>query len=380
MRGQRRLRQAALVLVASTCCLRPVGARAAALATPAEIRPTSWQFVQVDRVSCGYSDNLLLSPFAPLRSTFVEAAAEILALRSFERGWEFSAFLQGEFRKYQLNDPLLRSGNSWFSRADCRWSPRPWLRLSLGLAAFGESSVIDFSETEATRLVVAARLRGVTADASVRLALSDHVSVQFSTRPNRTNYLSFNGDFATAENRARLEWRPSRRITTGLDWTKVRRNYADRAQYTAGGRPVVGTQLSFWQSAVDANVTLALEGSLRRALTVSVGQLTNQDRASGYFDYVQQRGGFRLDWSAGRWTAALEGQLRRDSYPVQTGGTGINPPPRQAQHLQAELRAERILSRRWSALVAFGRDRAGGNLEEFNYIAHTTSAGLRCSF
>lgn len=370
----------ALVLAAGLIWLWPSDGRAESLTASADRPRSSWQIAQSDRVSCGYSDNLLLSPFSPLRSSFVEAAAELLFLRSTWSDWEFSAFLQGSHRRYQISDPLVRDETGWFSRVEGRWNGWPRLRLSLALSAFGETSVIDLSDTEASRLVVVARLRGVSAGAAVRFNLNDQTSLLLAARPSRTDYLSFAGDFAAIENRARLEWRLAPRLTAGIDWVELQRDYAARPQYTAGGRPVAGTRLSFRQSGGEASLTLALDSRARRRLTLIAGKTTNQDRASGYFDYRQRRGGLRLDWSAGLWRTTLEGQLKRDVYPVQTGGTGIAPPPRRSQHLEGELRGERMLSSRWTVLATLGREHASGNLAEFTYTANTTSVGLRFAY
>lgn len=375
-----RLCQMGLALVASLGGLGPAALGAEEAADSVKLPETTWQILQANRLSYGYSDNPLLSPYAPLRSVFAEAAAELLLLRSYAPAWELSFFFQGSQRRYLISGPLLRDETDWFTRAEGRWNLLPRLRVSLALTAFGESSVLDLSETEATRLVVPARLRGESAAASVRLNVSETVSLFLSSRPTRTDYLSISGDFAAVEDRLRVEWRPAPRLSTGLEWVELRREYANRPQYTAGGRPIAGTTLAFWQSRVEASVALNLGDRGRRSIALTAGRQRNQDRASGYFDYDQDRAGLRLDWSAGLWSATLEGLLRREVYPVQTGGTGIAPPPRRSQHVQGELRGERSISRRWSFLVAIGRDQASGNLAEFNYTANTTSAGLRFTF
>lgn len=340
----------------------------------------AWQVTETAQVTAGYSDNIMLSPFAPLSGAFSEAGAEALLLGSIRPGWELSAFVQGNHRHYQHPDPEVRDESGWFSRLESRWQAEPRLRLSVVLAAFGENSILDLSETEASRLVVPARLRGGSAGLSTRLDLSRRVALRLSARRTRTDYLNLSGDHDGLEQRALVEWNVSPRLTAGVEWKELRRDYADRPQYTAGGRPINGTRLSFWRTGAEASLTVQLDADGRQRLALTVGESSNRDRSSGYFNLNQRQAGLRYHWSAGRWDVTCEGLLKQEDYLVQTGGTGIAPPPRYSRHLEAGLHVERRLTRHWSAIATVDHDHDRGNLAEFAYAANTAGIGLKCTF
>lgn len=372
--------QMRLLLLAGALWLGPRVAHATTSPATAGEARASWQFSQSEQVAFGYTDNVMLSAFAPQQSAFGQASAELLVLRTTQRGWAFSGFFQGQLKRFHVQDAEAREQSGWFGRVESRWDPLPALSLRAIASSFGENSLLDLSESAASRLVVLTRVQGRSATAKVRLALSPSLALEVSSRPSRNDYRTFSGDFAALEHTARLEWQWSRRLLVGLDWRELRRDYDDRTHYTAGGRPLRGTQLSFWQSGGDVNLTVLLDANGQRRLTFSAGQTRNRDRASGYFDYRQNRGGVLLDWRAGSWRFAFDGQYRREVYTVQTGGIGLAPPARLSAHLQAEVRVERTLSRRWSVFGTVARDDFGGNLDEFNYLANSTSCGLRFTY
>ena len=349
----------------------------AALAATAGEARSPWQFSQSELVSFGYTDNVMLSAFAPQRSTFGRAEAELLVLRNAQRGWEFSGFLQGNIKRFQDQYSALREQAGWFGRVESRWDALPAMSLRAIASYFGEDSLLDLSESAASRLVVPTRVEGGAASAIVRFDLSPSVALMVVSRPSLSDYRTFAGDFAALEHTARLEWQCSRRVMAVLDWRELRRDYEDRCNYTAGGRALPGTHLSFWQSGGDVSLTILLDAIGQRRLTFNAGLTSNRDRASGYFDYRQNRCGVRLDWRTGTWRYLLDGQYKRDVFTVQTGGIGLVPPARLSLHLQTEIRVERALSRRWSIFGSFDRDVFGGNLDEFNYLANSTSCGLR---
>ncbi len=372
--------QMRLFLLAGSIWLGPLVSHATASpATAGDARP-QWQVSQSEQISFGYTDNLMLSAFAPQRSAFGQASAELLLLRATQQGWAFSGFFQGNLKRFQDRDAESREQSGWFGRVESRWDALPALSLRAIASTFGENSLIDLSESAASRLIVLTHVQGRSATANVRIALSPSLALVVASRPSRNEYRTFAGDFSAREHTARLEWQLSRRIVAGIDWRELRRDYDDRCNYTAGGRALLGTHLSFWQSGGDVNLTLLLDTNGQRRLTLSAGQTRNQDRASGYFDYRQNRSGVLLDWRAGSWRFSLDGQFKRDVFSVQTGGIGIAPPARLSAHLQTEIRLERALSRRWSLFGTLGRDDFGGNLDEFNYIADSTSFGLRYTY
>ncbi len=350
---------------------------AAACAGAAESR---WAGAPAAQVLVGHTDNALLSSVAPQASWFGETKLDSLWRHEAGERWQATGYVEATWRHYAAADLGIRDQGGWHARGEVRWSPLGRVALSGIASGFGETSIVDFSETTDTRLIAVARLRGGSLGSVARLELHRTLSFQVSARTSRVDYRTFSGDYSAREPAARLEWRPLARLTLSAGWRATDRAYSDRPRYTAGGRALAGTRLTLDHTTADVDLQLALDarGATRLGLRGSRGEA--RDGASGYFDYRLTRGTVRLEHRQGAWRWLAEFGRHEQVYRVQTGGTGIAPPPRQARRQQLEVQVERRLTSGWTWLGAFTREQERGNLSEFDYAAAVATSGFRFSF
>src|SRR5204862_540405 len=129
------------------------------------------------------------------------------------------------------------------------------------------------------------------------------------------------------------------------------RDYRQRPQYSASGRVLPGTRLSFRIRSAELRARSAWKAGGDWSATATAGRIENRDESSGYFNYDQKRGRLEIDWHRAAWRIALDGEAKHMAYLVQTVGTGIAPPVRIADDHEATLRVERELDSRWTVFV-----------------------------
>ena len=342
--------------------------------------PQGWQPSATVRGSVGWRDNILLSPFAPLGRAFGRGEIEAMLWRPRQRQWEFLSFLNGDVLRY-LSPPAETGGEQqWSLHADARWRPIERFRASLKATGYLRDMVVDLSETEASRVVAPTRVRGGYLTATVRLGLPLGLTLEPALQGKRTNYRDYPGDYEEARGGARLQGSRSPRLTASAGWFEHRRRYAERAQFTAGGRALPGTRLRFLQRDGDLKLQTNWQGGGEWTAAVSAGRLENRDEASGYFDYDQQRGRLELNWQRGAWRATFDGDARRVDYINQTVGAGIAPPGRMADDYEVRLRGERDLKNAWTLFAEHRWERSRSNEPGFSYRANTALAGVQRGF
>lgn len=358
----------------------PAGEPAVApAAAPEPVRVSPWAYAGSLRTALGWRDNLLLSPFAPLGRAFGRAELEAFALR--ERGaWQALAFVNGEALRYFAPPPETDGEQQWFGHAEVRWRPRPAWLAALKADAFWQDAVIDLSDTEAVRTIAPTRVRGAFATAAGQVPLPAGFALEPLVQVKRTDYRTFPGDYDETKTGARLAWRRGDAFGVSAAWFGHRRAYAERAQFTAGGRALPGTRLRFEQRHAEVRATAAWSagGAWRAALTA--GRMENRDGASGFFDYDQKRARLETEWQRGAWRVVFDGEAKRMDYRGQTVGAGTAPPPRIGDSFEITLRAERELSDRWTVFAEYGWERSRSNETGFSYRANTGLAGVQRNF
>lgn len=358
----------------------PAAADAAALTAEEEallaaLLGSPWQRSTALRGAVGWRDNVLLSAFRPLARSFGQAELESLWMRPLGPRAEFVVFLNGEVLRY-FSPPAESSGEQlWFAHAELRWSPAAPVRLAAKADAFLQDSVLDLSETEASRLVAPTRSRGAFGTVSARLSLPAGVTLEPLAQVKHTDYREFPGDYSEPVGGLRVEWASGPRWRAGLAGHARWRRYADRPAYTAGGRPLPGTRLRFRQREAEARIEWNSAG--RGSARLVTGWLQNRDTTSGFFDYDQQRVRMELTWQPAPWRIVLHGEARRIEYRVQTVGVGIAPPPRIEDGFETRLRLERSLGRTWTIFTEHAWDRSRSNAAEFSYRMNTVLAGAQ---
>jgi hypothetical protein len=163
-------------------------------------------------------------------------------------------------------------------------------------------------------------------------------------------------------------------------WHESRRDYSQRPQYSASGRVLAGTRLSFRIRQAEIKAGSAWKAGGDWSVAATAGRLENRDEASGYFDYDQKRARLEVAWHHAAWRVGLDGETKHLKYLVQTVGAGIAPPARISDDHEATLRVERELDAHWTIFAEHRWERSRSNLSEFNYRANTALAGVQLSF
>lgn len=339
----------------------------------------SWAHTETVRGSLGWRDNVLLSPFAPLQRGFVRGEFEMIG-HAKRRQFEVVSFLNGDVQRYFSPPPETSGEQLWSGQLEGRWQPRDLLRFSLKALGYLQDTVIDLSETEASRVVAPVRVRGGHGTASIRFTLRGGFTVEPLAQVKGADYRDYPGDYREVKTGVRLAWRRGEALALSAAWFEHRRRYVERTQYTAGGRALQGTLLRFQQREGEIKLATGWSSGGKWTAAVLLGRLENRDGASGYFDYDQERLRGELGWEGTAWRAIVEGEARRADYRVQTVGAGSAPPPRIADGFDLSGRLERDLDARWTAFAEYRWERNRSNEAEYNYRANTILAGLQRAF
>jgi hypothetical protein len=321
----------------------------------------------------------MLSPFVPTGRAFGRAEVESFFLRS--RGeWQFLSLLNGDVIRYFSPPPDTGGEQMWFLHAEARWQRWPSWRVAWKADGFLQDTVIDLSETEAVRTVLAARVRGGFTSLAPRFVLPGGLALEPLAQVKRVDYNQIPGDYDETRTGLRLEWKRTPSLALSAAWLEYRRRFDARQNYTAGGRALPGTHLRFWLRDGELKATTTWGTAGRWTAAAAVGRLANRDRASGFFDYDQKRLRAELEWRGAAWKIHFEGAAKRLDYLIQTVGAGTAPPPRITDSFDTRLRVERSLGPGWLLFAEHTWERSRSNEREFTYRANTALAGLQRDF
>lgn len=348
---------ASLWLAACVCALSVV--RAAS--SPPEPPPLpEWSWSAALETGAGYRDNLLLSSTAEERSGFLHAAAELLLLRAPGRGFEASFFLQTEGRRFWSGQTVHQESSAWL-QGEPAWRPARGWKWSLPVTAYYDDRVLDVSDTDVERLIAETRLAGVLGGPQVRWDFADRWHAEAQLGADRVRYEDGVNDAEVIRGLFRIGWRPGRAWEAKASLWQRDRAYARRLQYSAAGRPLLGTRLRFDE--IEGELSLAFRwgpGERWRA-TGRVGGRRLGDNGSGYFGHHEGRWDQQLEWADERWKLRAEAGLRELRFGVQTVGVGIDPPARRRTELSGSIRVERHLAGDWSLIAVVSRERVRSN-------------------
>jgi len=332
------------------------------------------------RSSVGWRDNLLRSPFSPVESAFGRAELEAFLWRQVFRNAEIVGLLNGDVLRYLSPPPETAGEQQWFGHAEGRWQPIEAARFTLKMAGFYQDAVIDLSEMESVRIVAPTKVQGAVGTIGARLNLPRGLSFEPTVQLKRTDYREFAGDYDESGASGLLEWKPGDALRMSVSYGERRRRYDERQQFTAGGRALAGTRLRFHQREGEFKLTTAWARWGEWTAGAAVGLLSNRDRASGYFDYDQERVRLEVGWTRDPWKVSLVGSAKRIDYRVQTVGIGLAPPPRIEDAFDVTMRIERVISATWIVFADQHWERSRSNQIDFNYRANTVLAGVQRAF
>lgn len=333
------------------------------------------------RLLAGHTDNVQLSPLDKRGRGFVQGEVEAYAIHPAQERWELRAIVSGELRRYVDPLPETTGEQRWLGRVEAAFAAARWLRLGLAGNAFYQDQVYDLSPDAGRRFVAKMRVGGAIGTFQPRLTFGRGWEVEPMVQVRETNYLDFAEDFAETRTGVRVRWRSGGRFQASATVHEHRREYRDRVNYTAGGRPLSGTKLRFEQVVAEARVGWIWTAKHGRwSVSPAVFHTTNRDEAAGFFDYDQGRVRCDLAWEGGRWRVDADVGTGRYRYLVQTVGMGIAPPARVRDDSAANVAVEYALTERWRALARGGWERSRSNEINASYDVTTVSTGVACNF
>ena len=344
--------------LAAFVCALAVG-RAAS--HPPELPPLlGWSWSASLETGVGYRDNLLLSSTAEERSGFLHAAAEVLLLRMPGRGLESAFFLQTEGRRFWSGRTVHHEASAWL-QGEPAWRPARGWKWALPVSAYYDDRVLDVSDTEVERLIAETRLTGLLAGPQVRWDFADRWHVETQVAGDRVRHEDGVNDAEVIRGLFRIGWRPAPAWEGKVSLWQRERAYARRVQYSAAGRPLLGTRLRFAETEGELSVSFRWGPGERWRTTGRMGGRRLGDNGSGYFGHREWRGEQQLEWSDDRWKIRAEAGLRELHFGVQTVGLGIDPPARWRTELSGSLRAERHLTGDWALIAVVSQERVRSN-------------------
>ena len=346
---------------------------------PATGAASRWEQTTTLRGAFGWRDNALLSPFAPIGRPFARIELDTFLLK--QRGdWRWLSFVNGDVLRYFSPPPETSGEQQWFIHGETRWQHWPAWRMALKADGFFQDAVIDLSETERIRTIAPTRGQGGFVTATTRVSLPAGLALEPITQVKRVNYRNFPGGYDETKIGARVEWKRREWLSLTATWFEHRRGYAERQEYTAGGRPLKDTLLHFWQREGELRAGTAWSAAGNWNLALTAGRLENRDHASGFFDYDQSRSRLELSWQRNAWKIGFDGTAKRMEYLIQTVGAGITPPARVAESFETILRVEREITPAWTVFTEYRWERNRSNEADFTYRANTALAGVQRSF
>jgi len=217
------------------------------------------------------------------------------------------------------------------------------------------------SDTDVERVIVETRLAGVLSGPQVRWEFADRWHAETQVDGDRVRHEDGVNDAEIIRGLLRIGWRPAPAWEGKVSLKQRERTYARRVQYSAAGRPLLGTRLRFAETEGEMSVSFRWGRGERWRTTGRVGGRRLGDNGSDYFALREWRWEQQLEWSDDRWRIRAEAALRDLRFGVQTVGLGIDPPARWRTELTGSLRAERRLAGDWSLMAVASREHVRSN-------------------
>jgi hypothetical protein len=327
----------------------------------------------------GYKDNVLLSQAGREASTFARGGVEAFLWRLPRGGTDYSAYVSAEGTRY-LSDISIGSEAQAFGQFELRrrWGDR--LKLALAVQGYHLDQVFDVSDTDVQRSVAELKVNGIGAGPSLRWAFGRGWFAETQGGGRRETFHDGSNDARLEEGALRLGWHRGERFEVTVSGTERRRRYASRVQYSAGGRALEGTALMVTEQEVGTQLEVVWDRAGRWKTRTRAAELQYEDNGSGYFNYRQRSVKQIVEWRGGAWHVGFEGSAARLDFEVQTVGFGIFPPPRIKDEFSSELRVERKLSPRWTAVAQYRWERSRCNDPLAAYRVNEGLLGARWSW
>ena len=339
----------------------------------------NWSVSAAAETSFGYKDNLLLSNDGEEKSGLARGGVELLLLRVPKGRSDFSFFLQADGTHYFSGKTVDDEAKAWVRTEPGYRLGETW-KFSLPITGYHYDQVFDVSDTEVERLVAELKVNGIMVGPTVRWSFHPGWWVEAQAVGERKKYEDGVNDGRVREAAVRLGWKVGERFEARLGGFERRRDFDVRSQYTSAGRELSGTELEIRDREAEAGFDVHWDRDGRWKTMTRAGVLRYRDNGSGYFNYRERKVSHEFEWSSAQWHIRAGGIARRIEFEVQTVGFGIEPPARVKEEFTAELRIERMLSPRWTAVAGYTWERSRSNDTIASYRVNEGLLGLRWSW
>ncbi|MFM8618234.1 MAG: hypothetical protein ACKOE8_05850 [Opitutaceae bacterium] len=361
-------------LLAFTLC----AGRAASPPVALPALPAWSTFASVESVF-GYKDNLLLSASGEERSALARGTAEILLMRTPTQAFEYSVFAQAEGTRFLEGETVRNESRFWF-RQELGWRPGPQWELHLPVTGYFDDRVFDQSDTEVERITGVLRVLGAMAGPTLRWDFHRSAWLEANAAAQRDVYADGSNDGWTRHAGLRINLALRRGWEAGVGANSRWRAFDAREQYSASGRVLPGTSLRSREDKFETRLSRRWGTAEAWRAVLRCSFVDYRDNGSGYFDRREWQVEPEVDWRPAGWRLQLRAAARRVEFGVQTVGVGLNPAPRIRDEYEAEFRAERKFSARWSVIGGFRWERARSNERVASYVVNEGLLGARWSW
>lgn len=338
-----------------------------------------WSSTTSLETSVGYKDNLLLSYANEERSAFVRGGVETVLLRIPTGAVDYSFYAQADRTQFFSGETIDHEAQAWVI-SDLGYRFGDALRASLPLTGYFMDRVIDNSDTELERIVAKLKETGGMIGPTLRWNLHPAWWVEAQAVGQRRTYQDQAFNSNVGEGSVHVAWTPRPRMELRVTGTKRWRNYADRAQFSAAGRELAGTQLKISEREAELRFDAKWDEAEHWRTITRVSGSYYRDNGSGYFSYRELKAAQEFEWRRDPWLVRLSGLARRIDFDVQTVGFGIHPPARLRDDYSAELRIEQKLAARWTIFANYTWERSRSNDRFASYVMNEGLLGLRWSW
>ncbi|HEY1111300.1 MAG TPA: hypothetical protein VGE76_21780 [Opitutaceae bacterium] len=371
------MRALLVVLIASG----PVVATAAdAASSAAPVVDRAWELTGNFRTAVGFKENVLLSAIHADDSAFTRNEAEIFWWLLPTERFEALAFANVAHTRFHDSTENPRELQA-FAHGEARWYATPTVQATAIVEGYQLDQVFDLSASSAERVTEQLSVTGGLVSTVFRWDFLPRTWLELKPTAQRDRYRDGSDDNNQQSGRATLgrSWRDGR-IELTLAGQLLQRNYLYRPRFTAGGRPLFGTDLDFEQREGELNLTVIWDKARHWSTVTAAIAGDNRDNGERYFDYRRRSLRQELVWKNKPWRVRLVGRATRYDYDTQEADIGINPPKRLKEEYLAQLRIERRLTERALLFADYLWERSRANVPLTSYTVKTALAGLDWSF
>jgi len=344
-----------------------------------KLRTALWDVSYELHSGAGYRDNVLLSPFAPMGSAFVEGSAEITLMRLSSSDHEFFAFASYEDLRYLDDSVTADREQTAMVFSQYRYSPSADWRVGANVQYLFMDQILDASLTEGEFGVIQVQGHSVGARPVVRWKAADKLWIGAEGVFNRQFFRQPLDDYWETGSKLTFgfEYGHKSELGLGVEWAK--RDYDTRLAPDRTGVAMAGQGLQFDQWKSDLTHRHHWDADRHWRTQTRIGLEQTRDNGAGYYDYDKLLAAEAIRWQNGRWLAEASGRISDFRYRAQT----ISQDPGRLKErilLVAKGRVEYSLSSHWKTYAEAEHEISDSNEPSDNYHMTTVHAGLGVEF